>query len=85
VEVGGDHLFQTLLKGIAWDEACLRELISGNLGAGTELLDADRADGKLPSRHKGCEVKEVSACKPCPVKKAINFTQISLRLKWVKK
>jgi len=48
LKVGGDHSFQTLLKGIARDETRLRELISGNLGARTELLDADRADGKLP-------------------------------------
>jgi len=41
LKVGGDHSFQILLKGIARDEACLAELISINLGARTELLDAD--------------------------------------------
>jgi len=51
------------------------ELVSSDLRARTELLDADRADGKLPSCNKVGEVKEVSACKPGPVKKAINFTQ----------
>jgi hypothetical protein len=85
LEVGGDHLFQPLLETIARNESCLVELISGNLGAGTEFLGADRADGKLPACHKGCEVKEVSTCKANSVRETLNFTQISLRLKWVKK
>jgi len=41
VEIHGDHLSQSLFKGIAWDEACLMEIFSGNLGARTEFLDAD--------------------------------------------
>jgi len=61
LEVGGDHSFQTLFKGIWRPEARLVEFISGNLGARTELFDADQADGKLPSCNKGGEVKEVSS------------------------
>ena len=81
-----------MLKRIARSEACLRELFSSDLGDGTELLDPDRADRKLSYCDKSGQVKEIPACKPCPAKKAINFTQISppherrmnLGLKWVK-
>jgi len=56
-----------LLERIARTEACLAEFISGNLGASTEFLDADRADGKLPSCDEGGQVKEVPSGKADPV------------------
>jgi len=39
------------------------KLISGNLVVGTEFLDRDEADGKLPSCNKGSEAKKVFAPK----------------------
>jgi len=48
-----ESLQRSFFLNPAWDEARLADLISGNLGARAELLDADRADGKLPSCYKG--------------------------------
>jgi|GEM_PF-6198951 len=60
-------------------------LISGHLVVGTEFLDRDQADGKLPSCNKGGKAKKVFAPKANSLRETLNFTQISLGLKWVKK